>query len=106
MASEGFWWQGLSSQHSGRRYSHILSKLRARIVAKARTFLVKIKAHRGEPLNERADDLVEEGRTLEKGGERVLPGPARAAPDGTSPVGIFDVWSRKLEMGCGQGVKE
>jgi hypothetical protein len=80
VASEGFWWQGLSSQHSGRRYSHILSKLRARIVAKARTFLVKIKAHRGEPLNERADDLVEEGRTLEKGGERVLPGQALTGP--------------------------
>jgi ribonuclease HI len=32
--------------------------LRARIAANARTFLVKIKAHRGEPLNERADDLA------------------------------------------------
>ena len=45
---------------------YILSKLRVRIVAKARTFLVKIKAHRGEPLNERVDDLTQEGRTLEK----------------------------------------
>ena len=32
-------------------------------------FLVKIKAHRGEPLNERADDLVDEGKTLAKAGE-------------------------------------
>ena len=48
---------------------YILSKLAARIAAKSRTFLVKVKAHRGEPLNEGADDLAEEGRTLEKKGE-------------------------------------
>jgi hypothetical protein len=29
-----------------------LGKLRGRIAAKAGTFLVKIKAHRGQPLNE------------------------------------------------------
>ena len=33
---------------------YILGKLRARIAAKARTFVVKIKSHRGEPLNEMA----------------------------------------------------
>jgi hypothetical protein len=42
-----------------------IAKLRTRIAAKARTFLVKIKAHRGEALNERADDLAEVGRTLD-----------------------------------------
>ena len=47
----------------------ILEKLAARIAAKARTFLVKVKAHRGEPLNEGADDLAEEGRLLAKEGE-------------------------------------
>ena len=47
----------------------ILGKLRARMAAKARTFLVKIKAHRGEPLNERADDLAEVERTLDKYGK-------------------------------------
>ena len=31
---------------------YILSKLVARITAKDRTFLVKVKTHRGEPLNE------------------------------------------------------
>jgi hypothetical protein len=36
---------------------NILAKLVVRIASKARTFLVKIKAHRGEPLNEEADDL-------------------------------------------------
>ena len=35
---------------------YILVKLAARIVAKVRTFLVKVKTHRGEPLNEGADD--------------------------------------------------
>jgi hypothetical protein len=31
---------------------YILAKLVARIVAKSRTFLVKVKTHRGDPLNE------------------------------------------------------
>ena len=48
---------------------YILSKLATRIVAKSRTFLVKVKAHRGEPLNEGADDLTETGREMEKEGE-------------------------------------
>ena len=28
------------------------------------TFLIKVKSHRGEPINERADTLSEEGRTI------------------------------------------
>jgi hypothetical protein len=48
---------------------YILAKLGARIVAKSRTFLVKVKTHRGEPLNERADDLTEADREMEKEGE-------------------------------------
>ena len=28
------------------------------------TFLIKVKSHRGEPINERADTLAEEGRTI------------------------------------------
>jgi hypothetical protein len=47
---------------------YILTKLAARIAAKSRTFLVKVKAHRGEPLNEGADDLAETGREIEKEG--------------------------------------
>ncbi len=47
----------------------IISKLQARIAAKASTFLVKIKAHRGEPLNERADDSADESKTLAKAEE-------------------------------------
>ncbi len=46
---------------------YILTKLAARIAAKSRTFLVKVKAHRGEPLNEGADDLAETGREPEEG---------------------------------------
>jgi len=34
----------------------IIEKLRARVQAGAATFLVKVKTHRGEPLNEEADD--------------------------------------------------
>ncbi len=48
---------------------YILTKLAARIAAKSRTFLVKVKAHRGEPLNEGADDLTETGRTMETEGD-------------------------------------
>ena len=48
---------------------YILAKLAARIGAKSRTFLIKVKAHRGEPLNEGADDRAEAGREMEKEGE-------------------------------------
>ena len=43
---------------------YILAKLAARIADESRTFLVKVKAHRGEPLNEGADDLSETGRAM------------------------------------------
>jgi len=46
-----------------------LAKLTARIVAKSRTFLIKVKTHRGELLNEGADDLAEADREMEKEGE-------------------------------------
>jgi hypothetical protein len=48
---------------------HILTKLAGRIAAKSRTFLVKVKEHRGEPLNEGADDLPKADREMEKEGE-------------------------------------
>ena len=48
---------------------YILVKLTARIAAKARTFLVKVKEHRVESLNEGSDDLAEAGRTLAREGE-------------------------------------
>ncbi len=43
--------------------------MRARIAANARTFLVKIKTHRDESLNERVDDLADDGKTLAKVGD-------------------------------------
>ena len=52
----------------------IIGKLWARITANVRTFLVKIKTHRGEPINERADDLADEGKTLAKTGDRCKSG--------------------------------
>jgi len=48
---------------------YILTKLVARIAAKSRTFLIKVKEHRGDPLNEGVDDLAEAGREIEKEGE-------------------------------------
>ncbi len=48
---------------------YILERLTARIEAMSRTFLVKVKTHRGEPLNEGADDQAEVGREMEKEGE-------------------------------------
>ncbi len=41
---------------------YVLTKLAARITDKSRTFLVKVKEHRGEPLNEGTDDLAEADR--------------------------------------------
>ena len=38
---------------------YIFAKLAARIEAKAKTFLVKVKSHRGKPLNEGSDDLTD-----------------------------------------------
>ena len=40
----------------------ILTLLHSRIRAGSATYLVKVKSHRGEPLNERADVLAEQGR--------------------------------------------
>jgi hypothetical protein len=51
---------------------YILTKVVARIVVKSRTFLVKVKVYRGEPLNEGADDLTETGRVMEKEGNNFM----------------------------------
>jgi ribonuclease HI len=42
----------------------IIECIRERVLRVARTFLVKVKAHRGEPLNERADTQAENARQL------------------------------------------
>ena len=59
--------QTSSSSISRVYFDQVSSK--ARIAAKSRTFLVKVKAYRGEPLNEGADDLAEADRAMEKEGE-------------------------------------
>ena len=43
----------------------VLCSLRMRITAGSATFLIKVKSHRGEPINEQADDLADEGRQEE-----------------------------------------
>ena len=48
---------------------YILVKLAARIAVKSRTFLIKVKTHRGDLLNEGAVDLGETDREMEKEGE-------------------------------------
>ena len=40
----------------------IIECVRARVLRGARTFMVKVKAHRGEPLNEKADTQAENAR--------------------------------------------
>ena len=47
---------------------YILVKVEARIATKTSTFLVKVKAHRGDPLYEETNDLAEVGHTLEREG--------------------------------------
>ena len=42
----------------------IIGRLRMRIAQGTATFLCKVKNHRGEPLNEAADDLTDLGRTI------------------------------------------
>ena len=42
----------------------IMLLLTQRVRAGRTTFLVKVKSHRGEPINERADTLAEEGRGM------------------------------------------
>ena len=42
----------------------IICLLTQRVRTGRATFLIKVKSHRGEPINERADTLAEEGRTI------------------------------------------
>jgi ribonuclease HI len=42
----------------------IIECVRARVLRGARTFMVKVKEHRGEPLNEKADTQAENARQL------------------------------------------
>ncbi len=42
----------------------IVCLLTQRVRAGEATFLIKVKSHRGEPINERADTLAEEGREM------------------------------------------
>ena len=43
----------------------VLCTLRMRIAAGSATFLIKVKSHRGEPINEQADHMADEGRQEE-----------------------------------------
>ena len=43
----------------------IIERVRERVQKGARTFMIKVKAHRGEPLNEKADTQAENARQLQ-----------------------------------------
>ena len=90
---------------------YILSKMVARIAGKTRTFLVKVKAHRGEPLNEGEDDLAESGHTLEREGEnyRWKQRTTRLVfsyYDRISSQWKKDTWSRTIRNAARRGVTE
>ena len=53
----------LATTPDGDIVREIVQILQERVAAGANTFLIKIKAHRGEPLNEAADSRAEQGRT-------------------------------------------
>jgi ribonuclease HI len=53
----------LATTPDGDIVREIVQILQERVTAGANTFLIKIKAHRGEPLNEAADSRAEQGRT-------------------------------------------
>jgi ribonuclease HI len=48
----------------------IVCLLTQRVRAGRATFLIKVKSHRGEPINERADTLAEEGREISDDSKR------------------------------------
>jgi len=48
----------------------IVCLLTQRVRAGRATFLIKVKSHRGEPINERADTLAEEGREISDDNKR------------------------------------
>jgi hypothetical protein len=59
-------WRGPRTTLAGDANANIMKKIiecvRERVLRGARTFMVKVKAHRGEPLNERADTPAERAR--------------------------------------------
>jgi ribonuclease HI len=64
------WWigSGLRTTLAGDANADIMTTIvecvRERVMRGARTFMVQVKAHRGEPLNERADSHAENARQL------------------------------------------
>jgi ribonuclease HI len=55
----------LSKSPDGDVLKDIIIKLQKRVEAGATTLLIKVKAHRGDPLNEEADITAELGRLKE-----------------------------------------
>ena len=90
---------------------YILAKTTSRTVIKSRTFLVKVKTHGGDPLNEGSDDLAEVGHTLEREGENY-----RWKQRTTRLVFSYydknlnqwekDTWSRTIRNAVRRGVSE
>jgi hypothetical protein len=64
----GWIWSGsrttLAGDANADIVASIVERVRARVLQGACTFMVKVKAHRGEPLNEKADTQAESARQL------------------------------------------
>ena len=64
------WWTGsgprttLAGDANADIMTTIVECVRERVIRGSRTFMVKVKAHRGEPRNERADSHAENARQL------------------------------------------
>jgi hypothetical protein len=80
----------------------IIECVRARVLRGARTFLVKVKAHRGEPLNEKADTQAENARQLSSECQQRTTRTQRMAYEWNDSDAVQHVtaWSKRSEMQC------
>ena len=80
----------------------IVERMRARVLKGARTFMVKVKAHRGEPLNENADTQAESARQLPLEHRQWTTRTQTMTYEWRDNDGMMHVtaWSKRSEMPC------
>jgi hypothetical protein len=85
----------------------IIECLRARVIRGARTFMVKIKAHRGEPLNEEADTVAERARQMPEDNRQWTTRTPRLLYERTDKgVKRVSTWSKAVRTAMLQGGAE
>jgi len=85
----------------------IIECLRARVIRGARTFMVKIKAHRGEPLNEKADTVAERARQMPEDNKQWTTRTPRLLCEWTDKgVKRVSTWSKAVRTAMLQGGAE